>query len=311
MATLALHETPPGFFERLEAAAFSPGWAKRRPQMWPQPTPGYVPTVWRAAEALAALTESGAFVSTEFAERRNLILVNPVPDNVYPTCRNLVAAYQLVLPGETARSHRHSPNALRFVLDAAPGTYTLVDGVRIDMAPGDVVLTPQWHWHGHANTSDRPAFWIDFLDVPLVQNLDNMFFEHHPDTLEAVQGEDPQSPFRFRGDALREQARVSGNFRFAQDKMPTIGLHAIDLAAGQRQAHEGAICNSIFAVAAGSVHVAAGSISDVLLTRGDVIVVPGWHPFSFAAGQDGATLLRVTDAPVFDTLGFRDVSRDR
>ena len=140
MATNPQNSAPEGYFDQLEGCGFSPGWAKREPQMWAEPRRRFVPTVWRYREALDALTKATEFVSTEFAERRNLILVNPIENNIYPTCRHLVAAYQLVLPGETARSHRHSPNALRLVLDATEGVYTLVDGIRVDMAPGDVVL---------------------------------------------------------------------------------------------------------------------------------------------------------------------------
>lgn len=40
---------------------------------------------------------------------------------------------------------------MTFVLDVADNCYTVVDDVRIDMRPGDVLLTPNWCWHGHAN----------------------------------------------------------------------------------------------------------------------------------------------------------------
>jgi gentisate 1,2-dioxygenase len=32
----------------------------------------------------------------------------------------LVAAYQMIMLGEKARTHRHTPNALRLIVDAAP-----------------------------------------------------------------------------------------------------------------------------------------------------------------------------------------------
>ncbi len=85
----------------------------------------------------------------------------------------------MILPGERARSHRHSPHALRFVLDVPDTAYTVVDGTRIDMRPGDVLLTPGWHWHGHGNDGDRPGYWVDFLDVPTVQLLEPMRFAIH------------------------------------------------------------------------------------------------------------------------------------
>ena len=128
--------------------------------------------VWRAAEARAALQEASSFVGTDVAERRNLIMVNPAPGNTYATTRNIVAAYQMIQPGETARSHRHTPAALRLVLDAANDVYTVVDGKRVDMTPGDVVLTPSWCWHGHANEGRETAFWLDFLDVPFVRHVE-------------------------------------------------------------------------------------------------------------------------------------------
>ena len=307
MATNPQNSAPEGYFDQLEGCGFSPGWAKREPQMWAEPRRRFVHTVWRYREALDALTKATEFVSTEFAERRNLILVNPIENNIYPTCRHLVAAYQLVLPGETARSHRHSPNALRLVLDATEGVYTLVDGIRVDMAPGDVVLTPQWHWHGHANYSDTPAFWIDFLDVPLVQNLENMFFEHHPDTLEAVTGEAPDSELRFKGGLLKDRATQEGDHRFGEAHMPTIALHAINLSQGQGQDHDARIDNSIFAVTAGEISVEVEKLGSVSMTRGDVLVIPSWYGYSLQGGAGGGTMLRVTDTPVFEKLGFRDV----
>ena len=140
--------------------------------------------MWRAAEARAALQEASRFVGTDVAERRNLIMVNPAPGNTYATTRNIVAAYQMIQPGETARSHRHTPAALRLVLDAADDVYTVVDGKRVDMTPGDVVLTPSWCWHGHANDGSETAFWLDFLDVPFVRHVEATFFEHHPDAFQ-------------------------------------------------------------------------------------------------------------------------------
>ena len=131
----------------------------------------------------AALEQAGEFVPVEQAERRNLILVNPVEGNIYATSRNIVSAYQMVKSGEKARSHRHTAAALRLVVEAAPGTCTVVDGARVEMRPGDVVLTPSWCWHGHANDSGASSYWIDFLDVPFVQHAEAMFFEANPDGL--------------------------------------------------------------------------------------------------------------------------------
>ena len=115
-----------------------------------------MPAQWKYEQARGALDAAGRLINTALAERRNLILFNPAEDNGYGTVRTLVAAYQMIMPGEWARSHRHTPNALRLILDSEPGTYTEVDGVNIAMEPGDVLLTPNWSSHGHGNDS-RPA----------------------------------------------------------------------------------------------------------------------------------------------------------
>jgi hypothetical protein len=114
-----------------------------------------------------ALADSPRFELTPFVGARvggGFDLNNPTEGNTYPTVRTLVAAYQMVKAGETAKSHRHSANALRLVLDTWPNTFTIVGGKKIPMEPGDVLLTPNWAWHGHDNKGADNAYWIDFLD---------------------------------------------------------------------------------------------------------------------------------------------------
>src|SRR5205814_1266037 len=137
------HESQSPYYAELGRLSFSPGWARTEPSMWPQPKPKFRPAVWRFAAAKRALDQSGSLVPAEQTERRNLIMVNPVEGNTYATTRTLVAAYQCVLPGEIARTHRHSAAALRLVIAAEPGTYTVVNGARIDMAPIGMHLVRQ------------------------------------------------------------------------------------------------------------------------------------------------------------------------
>src|SRR5262245_55874941 len=74
-------------------------------------------------------------------EHRALQLFNPGLNGRWATTNNLIAAVQILLPGEVARAHRHTPTAIRFIMDGA-GAYTAVAGERVDMNPGDLVLTP-------------------------------------------------------------------------------------------------------------------------------------------------------------------------
>ena len=73
-------------------------------------------------------------------------------------------------------AHRHSQSALRFVLEGK-GAYTAVDGERTLMHPGDFIITPYMAWHDHGNDTDEPMFWLDGLDIPLIQFLDASFVE--------------------------------------------------------------------------------------------------------------------------------------
>src|SRR6266853_862578 len=83
---------------------------------------------------------------------------------------------QMVIPGDIAPAHRHSQSALRFVLEGK-GSTTAVDGERTAMAPGDFVITPSMTWHDHSNETSEPMFWLDGLDIPMVQFFDASFAE--------------------------------------------------------------------------------------------------------------------------------------
>ena len=257
--------------------------------------------VWRAAEARAALQEASQFVGTDVAERRNLIMVNPAPGNTYATTRNIVAAYQMIQPGETARSHRHTPAALRLVLDAGDDVYTVVDGKRVDMTPGDVVLTPSWCWHGHANDGSETAFWLDFLDVPFVRHVEATFFEPHPDAFQRPIERD--SAFRIPLATVLANQTGMHSVEIAKDVMPTIGLHAIRLPSGAatEKLHETA--NNLYAVVSGTVRATIDGQADEFLARGDVIAVPLRHGHVLHGVED-ATLLRVTDEPIMAKFGL-------
>ena len=153
-------------------------------------------------------------ISTDVAERRNLILVNPAAENTRAAARTMMAAYQMVMPGERTRAHRHTPSALRLILDAEPGAYTIVNGEKVPMLAGDVVLTPNWSWHSHVNEGRQRAYWLDFLDVPLVHLLNLQSREDRPDDSEQKPVLSPGSSMRFAWcdteRRLLEQASASG-----------------------------------------------------------------------------------------------------
>lgn len=126
------------------------------------------------------LIRAGDLITAEEAERRVLVLENPGLPGKSCITSSLYAGVQLVLPGEIAPCHRHSQSALRFVLEGTGG-HTTVDGEPIEMAPFDLVLTPNGHWHDHANPTDAPMIWLDGLDVPTVIAFDASFGEKYPE----------------------------------------------------------------------------------------------------------------------------------
>ena len=296
-------------YELLEATGMGPGWNKPESSLWPLPKKSFVPAHWKYALAKPALDAAGLYVDTELAERRNLILFNPAAGDRYATARTMIAAYQLVMANETARSHRHSPNAMRLVVDARPGVYTVVEGKKIPMVPGDVLLTPNWCWHGHQNESDGSAYWIDFLDAPLVHLLGPMFFEQHPGGLERAVEVDGHSPMRFafadvrrRMDSATETQPGRRELRIGPPHLDTMAVYVSRLEAGRDFTAERATANSIFAVIEGHGQSVVDG-QEFEWRRGDVYVVPSWHRHTFQAVET-SYVLRVTDEPVMQKFNW-------
>src|SRR5260370_30129880 len=122
------------------------------------------------------MTEAGKLITAKEAERRVLVLENPGLRGQSKITTSLFAGVQMVIPGDVAPAHRHSQSALRFILEGK-GAFTAVDGERTAMEPGDFVITPSMTWHDHSNETNEPMFWLDGLDIPIVQFFDASFAE--------------------------------------------------------------------------------------------------------------------------------------
>jgi gentisate 1,2-dioxygenase len=313
---LAQSGTLEELYGKLDKVGMGPGWNKPTPSLWAAPRKTLVPAHWAYEQARGALDAAGRLINTALAERRNLILVNPAEGNTYGTTRTLVAAYQMIMPGEWAKVHRHTPNALRLILDAEPGTYTEVDGINIAMEPGDVLLTPNWSTHGHGNDSKACAYWLDFLDAPLVQLLEPMFFEHFEEEGHAAFESAPaapttDSPFVFTlkdtlkrlGEARPDPAGPFGTqIELGAPALDTTALYMMRLAPGTRTASHRTTASNIFAVVRGNGTTTIDG-ERFAWKRGDVIAAPAWRPH-FHESSDDAILFRVTDEPVMKRLGF-------
>src|ERR1700756_1534006 len=84
--------------------------------------------LWQWRQLRSFLGEAMRATTRAAVERRVLSLIDPESDNpAAGTTTNLSAALQVLLPGEAARPHRHTMNAIRFVIEGK-GAHTIVDG---------------------------------------------------------------------------------------------------------------------------------------------------------------------------------------
>jgi gentisate 1,2-dioxygenase len=134
------------------------------------------PLRWRWEDIEPRLRVAAKTVPIEECERRALVFANPGLDGKPYITSTLFAAYSLYNPGERAPVHRHTPSASRFVLEG-DGGFTVVQGEKLRMSRGDLILTPAGTWHDHGNDGRQAVIWVDVLDVPLVDSLNATQFE--------------------------------------------------------------------------------------------------------------------------------------
>jgi gentisate 1,2-dioxygenase len=283
----------------------TPGWIKReKPLLWHEPKSPFVPTLWRYRDIHHALEAAGDLVDVALAERRNLVLRNPYPGNNFATAGTFACAYQMILPGEHAPTHRHSSHALRVIIDAK-GAYSVVDGEKTPMETGDVVLTPGGCWHGHGHDGSEAAYWFDGLDVPLTHSLEPMFFEEHPDKYEKVQRVAAVSPYRFsREDMARQldnakpdpEGLHGAQIVLDAPSMPTMKLTMERLASGKSTRRQRSTSNRVFVVVDGAGTLKVGDKS-FTWSKGDTFVIPTWNWFDYAASADSLVFC-MSDEPL-------------
>ena len=168
-----LEDLPQDYREALTAQNLVPLWPSLRAVLPPgKPRPNTRATAWSYQGLRPLLMKAGELTPIEKAERRVLVLANP--GHGLEKMQASAAIYlgmQLLLPGEWAPSHRHTPNAVRMIVEGE-GAYTTVDGEKCPMSRGDLILTPTGLWHEHGHDGSEPVVWLDVLDLPLVYYME-------------------------------------------------------------------------------------------------------------------------------------------
>lgn len=343
----ALHEKPrmtntrADFYARMAAKNMTPLWEVLQDLLAVEPVTAATPHKWDYAECRPFIMEAADVISAEEAERRVMVLENPTLEGRSCITEALYAGLQLIMPGEVAPAHRHSPAALRFIVEGS-GAYTAINGEKAYMEVGDLILTPSWVWHDHGHDGEAPVVWLDGLDIPLVRHLGPVFAEPYPET-EFPAGRPvgdnisrygvnmlpvgatfdtgnspvfhyPYAKTRAALERLAESGEVDPrhgiklayiNPATGGPVMPTIATYMQRLPAGFSGEIYQTTAAWVYSVVegAGRTHIGDRTIS---WKEKDTFVVPAWYPHRHETDDD-AFLFSFTDQPVQEKLGlFRE-----
>lgn len=287
-----------------------PLW-NRPPEFLPLRPPGSAHR-WSFGEVRAELERVGRDLDPTQSERRVALLAHPDLSDAMAT-DGLHAGIQMLLPGERAAAHRHTPAALRVGL-LAEDTYTFVDDQDLRLGPLDVVLNPSGTWHGHEDRADSGAFWLDVVDLPIPTALGGVLFEP---TAAHRTGDllDPPSvpdalvfPWAEQRERLHAGAPVRGvrTLRYGSGEvMPTLAVtaHALDADAVLDLPRRTG--GAIVLVGDGSCLAASddGGGFDRRLDRFDIVALRAWTGLRLTATEDSIVLV-VDTSPALAKLGL-------
>jgi 1-hydroxy-2-naphthoate dioxygenase len=308
-----------------------------------EPLPAGTPHIWQWAKMQPLLEGSLEALSESYTARRTLVLCNPTLPR--GTTQTMVASIQIIRPGELAWAHRHTINAIRFAIQGGPQVSTVVDGEPLIMEPYDLLLTPGWSWHDHHNQSDKPAIWLDALDVPFTLALNQNFYEEFGESAQEHTGVTPPSApiARMTGNATRAGARpmryawadmlkslkaaasgkdpaispVDGimleyiNPLTGGSVLPTLSCRVQWLPPGFVGEKTRRTSSAIHFVVQGAGRTVFDD-QELAWTKHDAIVAPnwGWHQHINASPSEPAILFTITDVPILQAFGlYREETR--
>lgn len=298
-----------------------PLWNTGAPPSAPIPHSKHIPAVWKYEETKSLLLRAADLVDAKEAERRAVLMINPGPKQPPFTLDTLLAAHQLIIPGEQAICHRHTPFAVRFLIEGDSG-YTAISGKKMFMKPGDLIITPVWNWHDHGNEGETNVIWLDGLNIPLFKHIPVDFTEHYDEEYGATTHESKVVPdaeaadMKFPWTNMQKKLDAAGGtFASMEYLLPsgksvstTIGAYATRVAAGQATLPVQETASYIFQVHAGrgytEVFDPSGKKYTLQWTKSDSFCIPSWHRFQVFAEDEDIYLFSFSDKPMQVALGF-------
>ena len=280
-----------------------------------------VPAHWSYDKVRPFLEESVRLITKKDADRRVLVMENPVLRGSSFISQSLFAGQQIIMPGEVAPSHRHSPNALRFVVEGE-GAYTSVDGVKMKMRPGDFIVTPNFMWHDHGNEGNQAVVWMDGLDTPFTSLFGAHFRENYPQDIYPVthtchQVDEYSAHFLYPWQTSLDQLLAMPltkidpahgmklrytNPQTGKDPFTTIAAFLQMLPKGFQGQTYRSTDHTVFNVAQGSCLLEVGTQTYHLATH-DVMVIPAWESYRFSSSEM-SILFSFSDRSAQQALGF-------
>jgi gentisate 1,2-dioxygenase len=274
-------------------------------------------TIWRWSDTRPLLMRACELITARQAERRVLMLENPALAGTSFITTSLFAGLQAILPREIAPTHRHTPNALRLIVEGE-GAYTAVGGERIRMRPGDFIVTPGWSWHDHGNEGSKPVVWLDGLDTAFANLFGAHFREDYPEERQAATREARDSllsyPYERTRAELERLSKVQNmnphsgwKLRYRDpatggDPFPTMAVFMQWLPAGFVGRDYRSTDGAVFCVVEGRGAAEIGGARFDFAPH-DVFVVPSWETHRFSASTD-CFLFSYSDRAAQEALGF-------
>ena len=330
-----LEDLPQDYRDALAKAGVAPLWPMMR-NVLPHgaPRPVTQPGFWQYTALRPLLLRAGDLTPVEKAERRVLVLSDPGRGvGAMQATASIYLGMQLLLPGEVAPAHVHTPSATRIIVEGTGG-YTVVDGERLPMEEGDLVLTPGGDWHDHGHDGQGPVVWLDALDLPVFVYLEGSYAVEGP--LQSPRNRPDASlveyraaglvPSRARAQArrypmtrypwvrtesvLREIAKYNDgpaevdyvNPETGADVLPVLGFTAMMLRAGQADRPPLRSMSQAFHVVRGQGRsVIDGRVID--WSAKDTFTAPPFAAIDHQAEEE-SFLIRIHDRPLQDKLGY-------